>query len=122
MKNYFIKVTAAAAVLLTSFTGLAQEVKPISVYNYNETFGQNFYSKNGTDTRSASGQPGAKYWQNRADYSIAAVLNDVTNEISGTETLTYTNNSPDKLAFLWLNVDQNLFKKDSRGQTKSNRT
>ena len=115
MKNYFIKVTAAAAVLLTSFTGLAQEVKPISVYNYNETFGQNFYSKNGTDTRSASGQPGAKYWQNRADYSIAAVLNDVTNEISGTETLTYTNNSPDKLAFLWLNVDQNLFKKDSRG-------
>ena len=115
MKNYFIKVTAAAAVLLTSFTGLAQEVKPISVYNYNETFGQNFYSKNGTDTRSASGQPGAKYWQNRASYSISAVLNDVTNEISGTETLTYTNNSPDKLAFLWLNVDQNLFKKDSRG-------
>ncbi|MBC7494248.1 MAG: M1 family metallopeptidase, partial [Flavobacterium sp.] len=84
-------------------------------YNYNETFGQNFYSKNGTDTRSASGQPGAKYWQNRADYSIAATLNDVTNEISGSETLTYTNNSPDKLAYLWLNVDQNLFKKDSRG-------
>ena len=115
MKNFFIKTSAAVALLLTSIIAVAQESKPVSVYNYNETFGQNFYSKNGTDTRSASGQPGAKYWQNRADYSIAAILNDVTNEISGTETLTYTNNSPDKLAYLWLNVDQNLFKKDSRG-------
>ena len=115
MKNFFIKTSAAVALLLTSIIAVAQESKPVSVYNYNETFGQNFYSKNGTDTRSASGQPGAKYWQNRADYSIAATLNDVTNEISGTETLTYTNNSPDKLAYLWLNVDQNLFKKDSRG-------
>ena len=115
MKNFFIKTSAAVALLITSIIAVAQESKPVSVYNYNETFGQNFYSKNGTDTRSASGQPGAKYWQNRADYSIAATLNDVTNEISGTETLTYTNNSPDKLAYLWLNVDQNLFKKDSRG-------
>ena len=115
MKNFFIKTSVAVALLLTSIIAVAQESKPVSVYNYNETFGQNFYSKNGTDTRSASGQPGAKYWQNRADYSIAATINDVTNEISGTETLTYTNNSPDKLAYLWLNVDQNLFKKDSRG-------
>ncbi|MEY3499967.1 MAG: hypothetical protein RL308_1636, partial [Bacteroidota bacterium] len=42
-------------------------------------------------------------------------LNDKTSEIIGTETLTYTNNSPDKLSFLWMNVDQNLFKTDSRG-------
>jgi len=43
------------------------------------------------------------------------VLNDQTKEIVGSEILTYTNNSPDKLGFLWMNVDQNLFKKDSRG-------
>ena len=95
-------------------TANAQEAKT-SNYNYNEAFGNNFYTKNATDTRSASGQPGAKYWQNRADYSLTATLNEQSNEIVGTEILTYTNNSPDKLGFLWMNVDQNLFKKDSRG-------
>ena len=115
MKHTFFKTCTIVVVAFVSNFALAQDKKPASVYNYNETFGPNFYTKNGTETRSASGQPGAKYWQNRADYSIATVLNDITNEISGTETLTYTNNSPDKLPFLWLNVDQNLFKKDSRG-------
>ena len=85
-------------------------------YNYQEAFGANFYTKNGTDTRSASGQPGPKYWQNRADYQLTATLNESLNEITGTATITYTNNSPDNLSFLWLNIDQNLFKNDSRGK------
>lgn len=93
----------------------AQQQRPESVYDYNEAFGNNFYTKNGTDTRSASGQPGPKYWQNRADYVITASLNADKKEIIGSEVVTYTNNSPDKLGFLWLNLDQNLFKKDSRG-------
>lgn len=88
---------------------------PSSNYNYHDAFGPNFYTTNGTDTRSASGQPGAKYWQNRADYTLTASLNEQNSEVTGSEILTYTNNSPDKLSFLWLNVDQNLFKKDSRG-------
>ena len=112
MKTHFFKLFVF---VFATATTVAQSTKPVSVYNYNETFGNNFYAKNGTETRSASGKPGAKYWQNRADYAIAATLNDKTNEISGVQTLTYTNNSPDKLAYLWLNVDQNLFKKDSRG-------
>ena len=115
MKNNFLKTGVVALFAFISFVSNAQETKSGSVYNYNETFGTNFYTKNGTETRSAIGHPGAKYWQNRADYSISTVLNDVKNEISGTETLTYTNNSPDKLPFLWLHIDQNLFKKDSRG-------
>jgi Peptidase family M1 domain len=116
MKHFFSKIS-----LLTVFIGVitvnAQETgaKPVSKYNYHDAFAPGFYTKNGTETRSASGQPGAKYWQNRADYSLTANVNDKTNEISGTEILTYTNNSPDKLQFLWLNVDQNLFKTDSRG-------
>ncbi|WP_396212676.1 M1 family metallopeptidase [Flavobacterium sp.] len=113
MKKYFIRV-ALVTFLFGVLTAKAQEAKT-SNYNYNEAFGNNFYTKNATDTRSASGQPGAKYWQNRADYSLTATLNEQTNEIVGTEILTYTNNSPDKLGFLWMNVDQNLFKKDSRG-------
>ena len=48
-------------------------------------------------------------------YQINVKLNAVTNEIIGTDEITYTNNSPDKLSFVWLNLEQNLFKIDSRG-------
>ena len=108
---------AFIAVFFTNSVMIAQntETAPVSKYNYNDAFAPNFYTKNGTETRSASGQPGAKYWQNRADYNLTASLNEVTNEIIGSEILTYTNNSPDKLDFLWMQLDQNLFKKDSRG-------
>lgn len=115
MKNIILRVFALSALFFGFSDACAQEAKATSNYNYNETFANNFYTKNGTETRSASGQPGAKYWQNRADYSLTATLNDQTKEITGSEVLTYTNNSPDKLGFLWMNVDQNLFKKDSRG-------
>lgn len=90
-------------------------ITPISKYNYNDAFAPFFYTKNSSSTRSASGQPGAEYWQNRADYQLNLKLNDVTNEISGTGIITYTNNSPDQMSFLWMNLDQNLFKLDSRG-------
>ncbi len=114
MKQYHLKVFTITALLLGCSIANAQDTKP-SNYNYNEAFGNNFYTKNGTETRSASGQPGAKYWQNRADYTLTANLNEQNSEITGSEILTYTNNSPDKLAFLWMHLDQNLFKKDSRG-------
>ena len=95
----------------------AQEKNPASSYDYNAAFGPGFYNSNGNDFRSASGQPGPKYWQNRADYKLAASLNDETGEIVGSEVLTYSNNSPDALSFLWLHIDQNLFAKDSRGNS-----
>ena len=94
---------------------ISQEKEP-SNYNYNDAFGHDFYSKNGTATRSASGKPGHAYWQNSADYVIDVNLNETTKEISGSETITYTNNSPDALDFLWMQLDQNLFKLDSRGK------
>jgi len=88
---------------------------PASNYDYHETFGPLFYTKNGNEYRAADGEPGPKYWVNRADYQLTARLNDVTNEITGSEILTYTNNSPQKLGYLWMNLEQNLFKLDSRG-------
>ncbi len=115
MKNNVFKKLLFVLVFVGFSSSFAQEKNPKSNYNYNEAFANNFYTKNATETRSASGQPGAKYWQNSADYVLNATLNDVTNEIVGSETLTYTNNSPDKLGFLWMQLDQNLFKKDSRG-------
>ncbi|HKK43449.1 MAG TPA: M1 family metallopeptidase, partial [Bacteroidales bacterium] len=65
--------------------------------------------------RSASGIPGDNYWQNRADYNIAVILDTAAQTISGSETITYTNNSPDNLDYLWLELGQNAFKEGSRG-------
>ena len=105
-------------VLITTFVAFAQEppAKKTNNYSYVEAFAPNFYKNNGTETRSASGAPGHKYWQNRADYQIDISLNDKTNEFVGSQMVTYTNNSPDKMDFLWMNVDQNLFKNGSRGK------
>ena len=84
-------------------------------YSYTEAFKPFFYQNNGTETRSASGKPGHQYWQNSADYVLDVTLNEATNEIFGSAEIVYTNNSFDDLEFLWLQLDQNLFKKDSRG-------
>ena len=65
--------------------------------------------------RSAAGAPGPDYWQQRADYVIRATLDTVANTVTGSERITYHNNSPDTLRFLWLQLDQNLFRPDSRG-------
>lgn len=122
-----LKYTAVLISILSSFsTVFAQNqsvqwkpsaVPPVSSnYDYHDTFGPLFYTKNGNEFRSASGQPGPKYWQNQADYKLSVRLNDQTNEISGTEILSYTNNSPDNMSFIWMQLDQNLFKEDSRGQ------
>ncbi len=64
--------------------------------------------------RSGSGRPGPAYWQNRADYRIASHIDTASHVLTGTETITYTNNSPDTLDVLWLQLDQNLYRKDSR--------
>ena len=64
--------------------------------------------------RTASGEPGPDYWQQRADYRIEATLDPATHRLTGTETITYTNNSPHNLDYLWLQLDQNLFASDSR--------
>ncbi|RVT75338.1 M1 family peptidase [Flavobacterium sufflavum] len=119
MKNIRFEAIFQIAIFLGTVFLNAQEtsvVKPISNYNYHDAFAPFFYSKNGTTTRSASGQPGVEYWQNRADYKLTATLNDKTNEIVGTDVITYTNNSTDVMSFLWLNLEQNLFKADSRGE------
>lgn len=63
--------------------------------------------------RTGSGAPGNKYWQQRADYQIEVELDDQNQRIIGSETITYHNLSPDSLNYLWLQIDQNIFAKDS---------
>jgi hypothetical protein len=57
--------------------------------------------------RAASGAPGHKYWQQKADYDIEATLDEKTLTLTGSEMVSYTNNSPDKLTYLWLQLDEN---------------
>ena len=59
--------------------------------------------------RTGSGAPGASYWQQRADYVIDVEVNDNTQELTGHETITYYNNAPQALRFLWMQLDQNIF-------------
>ncbi len=87
----------------------------VSKYDQHEAFAPFFYPAFGDDVRAASGTPGPKYWQNRADYKIAASLDDVNHRISGTVTISYKNNSPEKLAFVWVQLDQNIYDPKSRG-------
>jgi hypothetical protein len=117
MKNNSFKALLQLALLLLISNIWSQQnsTKQVSKYNYQETFAPFFYTKNGSNTRSASGQPGFEYWQNRADYQLSVRLDEAKNEISGSSIVSYTNNSPDKMAFLWMYLDQNLFKDDSRG-------
>lgn len=63
--------------------------------------------------RTGSGAPGHAYWQQRADYEIKVELDEENHRITGSEVITYTNNSPDALAFLWLQLDQNMRSPDS---------
>jgi len=67
------------------------------------------------DARTSDGRPGPGYWQQRVDYSIKTSLDTSASKISGSETITYINNSPEPLDHLWLQLDQNLFKGGSRG-------
>src|SRR3990170_4354467 len=65
--------------------------------------------------RRADGAPGRDYWQQRADYTIRVTLDTASRRITGTETISYTNNSPDTLRFVWMQLDQNLFRPGSTG-------
>lgn len=63
--------------------------------------------------RTGSGAPGPKYWQQEADYVMAVELDDENQSITGNETITYTNNSPESLHYLWVQLDQNILDKDN---------
>lgn len=76
-----------------------------------EQLGQTLPTPN--EYRSGSGAPGPRYWQQKADYAISVELNDDNQSITGTETITYHNNSPDVLKYLWLQLDQNILSSEN---------
>lgn len=80
-----------------------------------EAFAPFDYPQPATAYRSGSGMPGPLFWQNRADYDLSATLDPVRNTLVGKATIHYTNNSPDALDVLWLQMDENRFTREARG-------
>jgi len=111
MKRIDILLVFFISVLIGIGTTFAQEK---NVYNPLETFDSNFLSSPGNIYRSGSGASGPAYWKNRADYNISVKLNETDQTIAGNEIISYTNNSPNNLNYVWLELDQNRFKKNSR--------
>ena len=109
------KTILTSLIIFIGFFEIYSQNSNESTYNYVEAFKTAFYNNASTETRSASGKPGSDYWQNSADYIIDVELDTLSDIVMGKEIIKYTNNSPDELDFLWLHLDQNAFKNDSRG-------
>ncbi|MFV0540979.1 MAG: M1 family metallopeptidase [Aestuariibaculum sp.] len=103
-------------VLFISLSVFAQENQQKQTGHTNNNKFKQLYDEFATPNmyRAASGAPGAAYYQQQADYNMDIVLDDVNAKILGNETITYTNNSPDNLNYLWVQLDQNMRAKDSK--------
>ena len=103
------KYSFGLAAILLSATGLsAQNISNNPGSNHGNKFEQLGASlPTPNEYRSASGAPGPKYWQQRCDYDIKCELDEKNQKLTGSETITYFNNSPDVLTFLWMQLDEN---------------
>ena len=110
----FILLMSSAGFITAQETEATKEERKAGHLNNNrfKQLYQEFSSPN--QYRSASGAPGPAYYQQQADYKIDIFLNDDTSVLSGRETITYTNNSPDVLEYLWVQLDQNVRASDSK--------
>lgn len=113
----YCKAILLVMLCITIHNVYAQDTEEEATTRYDQykVFTPLFYPDKGNEYRNASGAPGPKYWQNSADYKINVTLDTTFHRVSGTTLITYTNNSPDALGFLWLQLDQNIYKENSRG-------
>ena len=108
--------TILLSISLFMFLGLNAQISP----NKNKFRQLGTLLPDANSYRTASGAPGYKYWQQKADYKMKVELNDDKHIVSGEETITYYNQSPDILDYLWIQLDQNIRAKNSmRGQTQT---
>lgn len=107
-----------ASMAIAQEQGTQQEREP---GHYNQSKFKQLYEEFATPNtyRSASGAPGPDYYQQQADYVMDIVLDDENAKIYGEETITYTNNSPDDLEYLWVQLDQNVRAKDSKSPLRN---
>jgi len=109
MKYNHLSKWLVVALMFSSNWVLAQ------VTSNNQNDFNEFTYRQGSAYRAASGKPGPDYWQNGADYKIAVTIDEDEHTVTGKIDITYTNNSPESLSFIWLHLEQNRFTPDSRG-------
>lgn len=98
-------------------TGYTQFLKHNEHSNHGNKFEQlGTILRSPNNYRTASGAPGPQYWQQKADYDIQVEIDDNTQTLTGSEIVTYTNNSPDVLTYLWLQLDENQHKADGENK------
>lgn len=116
------KTLLLLAVLCMPISFYAQEKEEREQGHTNQNKFRQLYQEFSTPNqyRTASGAPGHEYYQNTADYVMDVKLNEDTKVISGFETITYTNNSPDELEYLWVQLDQNVRAADSPSKERNN--
>jgi hypothetical protein len=102
------KLLSFGIMCLTALTVMAQDIRNNPGSNHGNKFEQlGTILPTPNEYRTASGAPGPKYWQQRADYDIKATLDEKNLMLHGAETITYFNNSPDVLTYIWLQLDEN---------------
>jgi hypothetical protein len=105
MKRIFTSVLFTVSIIGTAF---AQDIQNNPGSNHGNKFEQlGTILNTPNEQRTASGAPGVKYWQQRADYNIKCELDEKNLRLTGSETVTYFNNSPDPLTYIWLQLDEN---------------
>ncbi len=116
------KALSFTLLMLITVCSFAQDIKNNPGSNHGNRFEQLGSILPGpNEFRSASGAPGPKYWQQRCDYDIVCELDEPNRRLNGKETLTYYNNSPDNLTYLWLQLDENQHSsKNNAGYQSSN--
>ncbi|MBI2261067.1 MAG: M1 family metallopeptidase [Caulobacterales bacterium] len=117
MRIRLLLASVASLSLMAQATAAQQSVGPIdqSKGSFEDKFRQ-FEGEDWptpTDYRNASGAPGHRYWQQQVDYDIDVSLDEARRTLTGREAVTYTNNSPDALGYLWLLLDQQNYRRDS---------
>ena len=105
-----ILLAALAALLPVLATGAVEQTKGSFVDKFRQ-LDESWPTPN--VYRAATGEPGPRYWQQRADYEIEVALDEDARRITGSETIRYRNESPQTLRYLWLQLDQNRFRPDS---------
>ena len=113
--NYYRAVLLMVCCVVINHAFAQDDDNQASKFDQYKVFSPLFYPNGSTEYRETNGAPGSKYWQNSADYKINVTLDTARHRVSGTTLITYINNSPDALHFLWVQLDQNLFRDDSRG-------
>ena len=124
MKRLFTQILSFFLLLPTLALAQEQNLEGPKQGHTNQNKFRQLYNEFSTpnDYRTASGAPGAAYYQQRADYVMDIKIDDETQRLYGEETITYTNNSPDVLAYLWVQLDQNIRKKDSPSLLKNSQS